>query len=84
MPVRRPIEYSDSDHAPLGWKSIHYVRDTEEAMTEVYPKLMAPGTQWQVYREYYCPSCVTMHDVEAPTPWYPVIPRLRARHRGLL
>jgi acetone carboxylase gamma subunit len=50
-----------------------YVRDTEEAMMEVYPKLMAPDTQWQVYREYYCPKCATMHDVEAPTPWYPVI-----------
>ena len=50
-----------------------YVRDTEEAMTEVYPKLMAPDTQWQAYREYYCPTCGTMHDVEAPTPWYPVI-----------
>ena len=50
-----------------------YVRDTEEAMLEVYPKLMAPDTQWQVYREYYCPSCATMHDIEAPTPWYPVI-----------
>ena len=22
---------------------------------------------------HYCPSCGTMHDVEAPTPWYPVI-----------
>ena len=57
------------------WKlhaNIH-VRDTEEAMTEVYPKLMAPDTQWQVYREYYCPTCGTLHDVEAPTPWYPVI-----------
>ncbi len=50
-----------------------YVRDTEEAMLEVYPKLMAPDTQWQVYREDYCPNCGTMHDVEAPTPWYPVI-----------
>ncbi|TVO58938.1 acetone carboxylase subunit gamma [Denitromonas halophila] len=57
------------------WKlnAVVYVRDTEEAMTEVYPKLMAPDTAWQVYREYYCPSCGTMHDVEAPTPWYPVI-----------
>lgn len=50
-----------------------YVRDTEEAMAEVYPVLMAPDTQWQVYREYYCPKCGIMHDVEAPTPWYPVI-----------
>ncbi|MFP6560654.1 acetone carboxylase subunit gamma [Paraburkholderia sp. B3] len=50
-----------------------FVRDTEEAMDEVYPRLMAPDTQWQVYREYYCPTCGTMHDVEAPTPWYPVV-----------
>ncbi len=42
-------------------------------MHEVYPTLMAPDTNWQVYREYYCPECGTMHDVEAPTPWYPVI-----------
>ncbi len=57
------------------WKlnAVVYVRDTEEAMTEVYPKLMAPDTNWQVYREYYCPSCGVMHDIEAPTPWYPVI-----------
>lgn len=57
------------------WKlnAVVYVRDTEEAMNEVYPRLMAPDPRWQVYREYYCPSCGTMHDVEAPTPWYPVI-----------
>ncbi|MCY1193772.1 Acetone carboxylase gamma subunit [compost metagenome] len=50
-----------------------YVREDAQAMSEVYPKLMAPDTQWQVYREYYCPQCGTLHDVEAPTPWYPVI-----------
>jgi len=50
-----------------------YVRESEEAMAEVYPKLMAPDTAWQVYREYTCPACGTLHDVEAPTPWYPVI-----------
>lgn len=69
----------DCGHEFCGWRSnwkldaLVYVRDTEEAMTEVYPKLMAPDTQWQVYREYYCPQCGTLHDVEAPTPWYPVI-----------
>ncbi len=57
------------------WKlnAVVYVRDTEEAMVDVYPKLMAADTNWQVYREYYCPKCGAMHDVEAPTPWYPVI-----------
>lgn len=50
-----------------------YVRDTAEKMEEIYPRLLASDTQWQVYREYICPKCGTLHDVEAPTPWYPVI-----------
>ncbi len=50
-----------------------YVRDNEETMRDVYPSLMAPDTEWQVYREFYCPECGVMLDVEAPTPWYPVI-----------
>ncbi|OZI57054.1 acetone carboxylase subunit gamma [Bordetella genomosp. 1] len=50
-----------------------FVRDSAEAMEEVYPRLMAPDTQWQVYREYYCPQCAALLDVEAPTPWYPVL-----------
>jgi len=50
-----------------------FVRDTEEKMNEVYPKLMAPDSEWQVLREYYCPSCASQLEVEAVTPWYPVI-----------
>lgn len=50
-----------------------YVRDSAEKMHEVYPELLASDTDWQVYREYICPECGVMHDVEAPTPWYPVI-----------
>jgi acetone carboxylase gamma subunit len=57
------------------WKldALIYVRDSEERLTEVYPKLMAPDPTWQVFREYCCPSCGILHDVEAPTPWYPVV-----------
>lgn len=72
------------------WKlfaNIH-VRDTEEEMTEVYPKLMAPATEWQVFREYICPECGIMHDVEAPVPWYPVVhdfePDIEAFYRDWL
>lgn len=50
-----------------------YVRDTEEAMNEVYPKLMAPDPKWQVLREFYCPGCASQLEVEAVPPWYPVI-----------
>lgn len=57
------------------WKlgALIYVRDSLEKMREIWPELMAPDTAWQVYREYYCPSCGTQLDVEAPTPWYPVM-----------
>ncbi len=57
------------------WK-VHaniFVRDSEEKMNEVYPKLMSPDPEWQVLREFYCPSCATLLEVEAVTPWYPVI-----------
>lgn len=50
-----------------------YVRDTEEKMNEVYPKLMSPDTDWQVLREYYCPGCASQLEVEAVTPWYQII-----------
>lgn len=50
-----------------------HVRDTAEKLEDIYPRLMAPTPSWQVLREYYCPECGTLHDVEAPTPWYPVI-----------
>jgi len=57
------------------WKlnALIYVRETEEQMNELYPKLMAPDPQWQVIREYYCPGCATQLEVEAVTPWYPIL-----------
>lgn len=57
------------------WKmhAVMRVRDSAEKMEELYPKLMAPSTDWQVIREYFCPKSGDLLDVEAPTPWYPVI-----------
>lgn len=66
-------------HDFCGWKEnwkLHahvHVRDNQEKMEEIYPRLMAPTSNWQVIREYFCAECGTLHDVEAPTPWYPVI-----------
>ena len=77
--TRRWVIQCECHHVFCGWKEnwkLHahlFVRDTADAMAEVYPRLMAPHTDWQVYREYVCPRCGTLHDVEAPTPWYPVI-----------
>ncbi|MFA7557074.1 MAG: acetone carboxylase subunit gamma [Hydrogenophaga sp.] len=76
---KRWVTKCDCGHELCDWRDnwkLHahvYVREDQAAMGEVYPTLMAPDTQWQVYREYYCPRCATMLDVEAPTPWYPVI-----------
>ena len=50
-----------------------YVRDTQEKMLELYPQFLAPDSAWQVIREYYCPQCATQLEVEAVTPWYPVL-----------
>ncbi|WP_319520525.1 acetone carboxylase subunit gamma [uncultured Martelella sp.] len=57
------------------WKlhAVMRVRETAADMEEIYPKLMAPSSDWQVIREYYCPISGDLLDVEAPTPWYPVI-----------
>lgn len=50
-----------------------YVRDTEESMNEIYPKLMHADPKWNVLREYYCPQCGTLLEVESVPPLYPVI-----------
>jgi len=66
-------------HDFCGWKenwklhALIHVRDTQTKMEEIYPKLMAPTATWQTIREYFCPGCASLHDVEAPTPWYPVM-----------
>jgi len=54
-------------------KAAIYVRDDEEKMSEIYPKLMQPDTSWNVLREYYCPGCATLLEVESVPPLYPVI-----------
>ncbi|GEN35352.1 acetone carboxylase subunit gamma [Aneurinibacillus danicus] len=50
-----------------------YVRDTEEKIMEVYPKFMGCDPKWMHLREFYCPSCFTMLEVEAVPPGYPFI-----------
>ncbi|PTQ57675.1 MAG: Acetone carboxylase, gamma subunit [Candidatus Carbobacillus altaicus] len=57
------------------WKmyALIYVREDEESLNELYPKLMAPDPSWQVLREYYCPNCGTQLEVENVTPWYPIL-----------
>ena len=49
------------------------VRDTLEEIEELYPKDMGCDPDWEELREYFCPGCFTLLDVEAVPPGYPTI-----------
>ena len=57
------------------WKrhSRVYLRDSDEAMEEIYPRLMHADPSWMVLREFYCPNCLSLLEVEAVPPGYPVL-----------
>jgi len=57
------------------WKleALVHVRDTEEKLREIYPRLMHSDPKWVVLREYYCPGCKAQLEVEAVPPGYPVV-----------
>jgi acetone carboxylase gamma subunit len=50
-----------------------FIRDTKEKMTEIYPEMLAAETDWMELREYYCPGCFTLLEVEALPPGYPIV-----------
>jgi acetone carboxylase gamma subunit len=54
-------------------KSRVRVRDTFESIEELYLKDMGSDPEWQELREYFCPGCFTLLDVEAVPPGYPTI-----------
>jgi acetone carboxylase gamma subunit len=49
------------------------VRDTFEEIEELYPKDMGSDPEWIELREYFCPGCYTLLDVEAVPPGYPTV-----------
>jgi acetone carboxylase gamma subunit len=63
-----------------------YIRDTVDAMREVYPRMAHAAPQWCELREFYCPSCARQLDVEVSTPGYPVVhdflPDIEGFYRG--
>ena len=50
-----------------------YVRDTAEALEEIYPGPRAPDPDYMELREFYCPGCGAQLEVEAVTPGYPIV-----------
>ena len=50
-----------------------FVRDTDETLQEIYPPMMHCDPEWMVLREFYCPGCYSLLEVEAVSPCYPII-----------
>jgi acetone carboxylase gamma subunit len=57
------------------WKleALIHVRESEEDLREIYPQMMAGDPRWNCLREYFCPGCKTLLEVEAVPTGYPVI-----------
>ena len=57
------------------WKleALINVRETVEELREIYPDKMHGDPRWNVLREYFCPGCRTLLEVEAVPPGYPPV-----------
>ena len=57
------------------WKleALINVRETVEELREIYPDKMHGDPQWNVLREYFCPGCHTLLEVEAVPRGYPPV-----------
>jgi|Deesub1362A_J573_1020465.scaffolds.fasta_scaffold00497_15 acetone carboxylase gamma subunit len=59
----------------VNWKlqALIYVRDDEEKLEEIYPGFWKPDPEiWEI-REFYCPECATLLEVESVPKGYPLI-----------
>jgi N-methylhydantoinase B len=50
-----------------------FVRDSDELLGEVYPKMAHCDPEWMELREFYCPKSGRLLEVEAVTRGYPVV-----------
>jgi acetone carboxylase gamma subunit len=50
-----------------------FVRDSDELLGEVYPKMAHCDPEWMELREFYCPRSGRLLEVEAVTGGYPVV-----------
>jgi acetone carboxylase gamma subunit len=65
-------EFCDSRE---NWKleALVNVRETDEELGEIYPEKMHGDPAWNVLREFFCPGCKTLLEVEAVPPGYPLV-----------
>jgi acetone carboxylase gamma subunit len=72
------------------WKmhAVVFVRDSDELLGEVYPKMAHCDPEWMELREFYCPKSGRLLEVEAVTSGYPVVhdflPDIEGFYRGWL
>ena len=59
----------------LNWKlsANIYVRDSEESFQEIYPEMMHGMPGWMELREFYCPGCAALLEIDAVPPGYPIV-----------
>jgi acetone carboxylase, gamma subunit len=57
------------------WKleALIRVRDSEQKLLEIYPRMMHGDPEWEELREYFCPGCKAQLEVEAVPPGYPPV-----------
>jgi acetone carboxylase gamma subunit len=57
------------------WKlhALIFERATDELVEEIYPKMMGADPEWMTLREYYCPTSMTLLEIEAVPPGYPIV-----------
>ncbi len=62
-------------HHRENWKldALIYVRETDKDLAEIYPDKMHGDPAYNALREYFCPGCKTLLEVEAVPPGYPVV-----------
>lgn len=62
-------------HYKQNWKlnALINVRADEATLREIYPNSDIPDPDWMEIREFICPSCGTIHEVEAAAPGYPIV-----------
>jgi len=65
-----------------------FVRDDDESLREVYPRMAHADPDWMELREFFCPSCAHQLEVETAAPCYPVthdfLPDIEGFYNGWL
>ena len=49
------------------------MRDTDDSLEELYPPMMHCDPEWMELREFFCPGCSSLLEVEAVPPGYPLL-----------